>query len=281
MSRLLRALRFFFVTLLSLIAFWGCPIENSLIFHPTLDIKRNPGELGLRFEDVYFLTQDRVRLHGWFIPRRDARTTLIWFHGNAGNISHRLENLKLVHDKIKVHIFIFDYRGYGRSEGQISEQGTYLDGEAAVKYGLQSAGGDFRRIVFFGRSLGAAVAAEMAMRFASAALILETPFASIAEMARTMFPLLSIRWLLRNKFDVVEKVRQIKTPILVLHGDQDEIVPFAQAKMVFNAAREPKIFHTIPGAGHNDTYIVGGEAYFQRLRDFIPPLATTPPWGRK
>lgn len=260
---------------LSLVLLWGCPIENSLIFYPSADVSRNPSELGLSFEDVNFLTRDGVRLHGWFIPHREAHRTLIWFHGNAGNISHRLENIKLLHDKTGVHIFIFDYRGYGRSKGQISEQGAYLDGEAAVKYILERAGGDFHRIILFGRSLGTAVAAEMATRFDTAGLILESPFVSIAEMARVMFPLLPIRWLLKNKFDVLEKIRKIKTPLLVLHGDRDEIIPSAQGKRVFDAAPEPKQFHTILGAGHNDTYIVGGEAYFQRLRDFIQELATT------
>lgn len=275
--RRLRAFLLLFISPWLAILLWGCPIENRLIFHPSPEVNRNPSELGLQFEDVFFRTQDGVRLHGWFIPHPEAHTTLIWFHGNAGNISHRLENIKLLHDLVRVHIFIFDYRGYGRSEGSVDEQGTYADGEAAVKYILQRAGTDSRRIVLFGRSLGAAVAAETALRFDSAGLILESSFASIAEMARAIFPFVPLRWLLRSKYDVLEKVRKIKTPLLVLHGDRDEIIPFAQGKMVFDVAPEPKQFYTIVGAEHNDTYIVGGEAYFQRLRAFIQALPKTRP----
>ncbi|MGH7772451.1 MAG: alpha/beta hydrolase, partial [Candidatus Binatia bacterium] len=196
-----------------------------------------------------------------------------WSHGNAGNISHRLENIKLLHEKVKINIFIFDYRGYGRSEGRASEEGTYKDGEAALKYLRTREDVDPRRIAFFGRSLGAAVAAELATREECLALILETPFASIREMARAAFPFLPIGPLLRTRYDVVEKVKRVKAPLLVLHGDKDEVVPFEQGKKVFEAASPPKEFHAIRGAHHNDTYLVGGDAYFAVLKDFIERAA--------
>jgi fermentation-respiration switch protein FrsA (DUF1100 family) len=225
---------------------------------------------------VFFTTRDGVGLNGWFIPHRDAHTALIWFHGNAGNISHRLENIKLLHDKVKIHIFIFDYRGYGRSEGKASEEATYLDAEAAIEYVRKRLAVDGKRIILFGRSLGAAVAVEMALRFESRVLILETPFASIREMARSVFPLLPIAPLLQTHYDVLDKIRKISTPLLVLHGDRDEIVPFAQGKMVFDAAPEPKKFYTIIGARHNDTYLVGGDPYFAALRDHIEGADSMP-----
>ncbi len=271
------ASRLLFVSALAPVLLGGCPIENRLIFHPSPQVNRDPSDLGLRFDEVFLRTQDGVRLHGWFVPHPEARATLIWFHGNAGNISHRLDNIKLLYERVRVHIFIFDYRGYGRSEGAVSEEGTYLDGEAAVKYVLRRVGGDSRAIVLFGRSLGAAVAAEMATRFDSAGLILESPFASIAEMGRVLFPFFPVQWLVSSKYDVLEKVRSIRAPLLVIHGDRDEIIPFAQGKMVFDAAPEPKTFHTIAGARHNDTYLVGGDAYFQLLRDFIQGLPKTRP----
>ena len=258
---------------LAIFLFWGCPMEERLIFHPSDKIDANPRDLGLAFDDIYFITADGVRLNGWFVPYPEAQTTLLWFHGNAGNISHRLENIKLLHDKVKINVFIFDYRGYGRSEGKVSEEGTYRDGEAALKY-LRARGNiDPKRIVFFGRSLGAAVAAELATREESLALILETPFVSIREMARAALPFIPIGPLLRTRYDVVEKVRRVKTPILVLHGDNDEVVPFEQGKKVFEAAPQPKEFYAIHGAHHNDTYIVGGNAYFTALKEFIDRAA--------
>jgi fermentation-respiration switch protein FrsA (DUF1100 family) len=218
---------------------------------------------------VFFATDDGVRLNGWFVPYPKAEATLIWFHGNAGNISHRVENIKLLHDKVGINVFIFDYRGYGRSEGKVSEEGTYKDGAAAVKYLLSRKDIAPKKIIFFGRSLGAAVAAELATQHECLALILETPFASVAQMARVAFPMLPIASLLRTRYDTVEKVRRIKSPLLVIHGDQDEVVPYSQGKEVFAAAPEPKDFYTIRGARHNDTYLVGGDPYFAALKDFI------------
>jgi fermentation-respiration switch protein FrsA (DUF1100 family) len=265
MSHYLRSLFFVVLSLLSA----ACRIEDQFIFHPSAAIEQTPGRVGLDFEDVFFATRDGLRLNGWFIPHRQARSTLVWFHGNAGNISHRVENIKLLHDKVKINIFIFDYRGYGRSEGSASEEGTYLDGEAALALIQKRLGMEPKKIVFFGRSMGAAVAVEMANRFDSQALILESPFLSIRAMAREVFPFLPIGFLLRTQYDIGHKIQKIKTPLLVLHGDQDEVVPFAQAKMVFDAAPEPKKFFTIAGARHNDTYLVGGEPYFEQLKAFI------------
>ncbi|MGH7836147.1 MAG: alpha/beta hydrolase, partial [Candidatus Binatia bacterium] len=221
---------------------------------------------------VYFTTTDSVRLNGWFIPHPRAKATLLWFHGNAGNVGHRVENIKLLHDQVGINIFIFDYRGYGRSNGKVSEAGTYTDGAAALSYLRSRKDVDPDSILFFGRSLGAAVAAEVATRGRCQGLILETPFSSIRDMARAAFPLLPIAGLLRTKYDTVEKVKNINCPLLVLHGDRDEIVPFSQGRKVFEAAPEPKEFYAISGAHHNDTYIVGGRAYFAALKRFIESL---------
>lgn len=255
--------------LLSTLLFSGCPLEEKFIFYPLAAIDETPRNVGLAFDDISFSTADGVQLNGWFVPTPGAQTTLLWFHGNAGNISHRLENIRLLHDRVEINTFIFDYRGYGRSQGQPSEEGTYRDGEAALRYLRSRKDVDPKRIVFFGRSLGAAVAAELATREDALALILETPFASIREMARVAFPFLPIGPLLRTRYDTVEKVKRVKGPLLVVHGDRDEIVPFAQGQKVFDAAPQPKEFYAIRGAHHNDTYIVGGPAYFAALKDFI------------
>jgi fermentation-respiration switch protein FrsA (DUF1100 family) len=247
----------------------GCRFEDRFIFYPYRAIEQTPAHARLAFEDVLFSTEDGVNLNGWFVPYPQAQTTLLWFHGNAGNISHRVQNIKFVHDKVGINVFIFDYRGYGRSQGTVSEEGTYKDGAAALRYLLARKDVDPKRIIFFGRSLGAAVAAELALHYDCRALILETPFASIAKMARATFPLLPIASLLRTRYDTVEKVRRIKVPLLVIHGDEDDIVPYDHGKEVFAAAPEPKEFYTIRGARHNDTYIVGGDAYFKALKNFI------------
>ena len=262
---------------LSMLLSWGCPMEEKFIFFPDSTVDVTPKDAGLAFEDVFFTTSDGVRLNGWFMPYAGSRITLLWFHGNAGNISHRLENIKLLHNKVQINVFIFDYRGYGRSEGRVSEEGTYRDGEAALKYLRNREEIDPRRIVFFGRSLGAAVAADLATREECLALILETPFVSIREMAKAAFPFFPIGPLLRTRYDVAEKIKKAKAPILVLHGDKDEVVPFEQGKRVFETASQPKEFYAIRGAHHNDTYIVGGDAYFAALKDFIDRAAARLP----
>lgn len=252
----------------------ACGIENRMIFHPTTSLERTPADVGLHFENIVFTSRDSVRLHGWLVPHREAHSTLVWFHGNAGNISHRVENIKLLHDLVRVNVFIFDYRGYGQSEGRPSEEGTYLDGEAALELIGNKLGDKNRKnIILFGRSLGAAIATEMATRFDSQALILESPFVSIAEMARTIMSFLPIGPFLQTKYEVKKKIKKTKIPLLVLHGERDEIVPIEQGKKVFDAAPEPKKFFTIAGAGHNDTYIVGGENYFRQLKEFIDKTA--------
>lgn len=252
---------------------WGCQMEKSLIFYPTSDIDRTPKELGLPYEDITFTTEDGVRLNGWFIPSPEGVLTLLWFHGNAGNISHRLDNIRLLHEKVKIHIFIWDYRGYGRSEGSVSEKGTYKDATAALKYLRSRKDLDPKKFVFYGRSLGAAVAVDLAVRDEPLALIIETAFTSIREMAKLAFPFLPIGPFLRTRYDTLEKIRQVRGPLLILHGDQDDIVPYAQGKRIFDAAPEPKEFYTIRGARHNDTFIVGGDPYFAALKDFIERAA--------
>ncbi|MBI4529338.1 MAG: alpha/beta hydrolase [Deltaproteobacteria bacterium] len=244
-------------------------MEKSFIFFPSPNLERSPADAGLAFEDLFFTAADGVRLNGWFIPHPGAAATVVWFHGNAGNIAHRVENIGLLHRQVGVHIFIFDYRGYGRSHGEVSEQGTYRDGEGALEYLRSRKDVDPKKIVFFGRSLGAAVAAEMAIRRGCMALILETPFASIREMARVAFPFFPVGPFLKTRYAVLDKIKEVRAPLLVVHGDRDEIVPLAQARKVFAAAPEPKEFYTIRGARHNDTHIVGGEGYFAALRDFI------------
>ncbi len=256
----------------------GCgAIEEFFIFHPGRTVHGTPSALGLRFEDVRFPAADGTELHGWFVPAREgaASATLVWFHGNAGNISDRLENLKIFHDSLEVHIFLFDYRGFGNSDGKISEKGTYQDAEGAWTYLQSRSDVDPKKMVFFGRSLGASVAVELALRYPPAGLILESPFLSVPAMARSIIPL-PLGRLFKTRYDSLAKIPQVRVPLLVLHGDQDTIVPLSQGKALFKAANEPKSFYLIAGADHNDTYLVGGAPYLKALAEFLKEIARGP-----
>jgi len=188
--------------------------------------------------------------------------------GNAGNISYRLDNLRLLHHRLSLNIFIFDYRGYGRSQGRPSEEGTYLDAEAALTYLRSRRDIDPEAIIFFGRSLGSAIAVNLATKHKCLGLILESPPTSLVGMMKRLFPSLPPEEL-PIKYDSLSKIKRISVPLLILHGDCDEVVPFFMGRKLYEAANEPKQFYTIENAGHNDTYMVGGEEYFQAIENFI------------
>jgi hypothetical protein len=256
----------------------GCEdgVERYFLYFPTQRLDATPASAGLAYEDVWFEAADGVRLHGWFVPAKTPRATLLWLHGNAGNISHRVHNLLQFHDLLGVQVFLFDYRGYGQSEGKPSEAGLLKDAEAAWRILQARPDVDGRAIVLFGRSIGAAVAAELATRVEPAALVLESPFTTLLDMGRHHYWFLPVRWLVRSRYDTLAAVRRARGPVLILHGDADEIVPFRMGEEVFAAAPEPKAFHRIVGASHNDTYLVGGQAYWQAFRAFLATALPAP-----
>lgn len=246
-------------------------LERTFIYFPEPGQGANPGDLGLPYEEVWLTASDGVRLHGWLVPgRREA--ALLWLHGNAGNIENRLENLRQMHERLGVTVLLFDYRGYGRSSGSPSEQGLYRDAEAALRYleGRDDVNAD--RIVYFGRSLGAAVAVELATRRAPSGLILESAFPSLMFMARAHYPYVPtaiVRAVIGEEYDSASKVGSLHVPLLLIHGEQDEIAPLEGGKRLYEAAKEPKELFTLPDAGHNDTYITGGQRYFDALERFL------------
>ena len=246
-------------------------IDRRFIFFPERELLETPTQWGLSFDDIHFSASDGVRLHGWFVPG-EGEVTWLWFHGNGGNISHRLEDLTLLHTHLGVKIFLFDYRGYGRSEGRASERGTYRDARGALDYVLSRQDICPRKIVYFGRSLGAAVAVWLATQHQPSGLILESPFASVKDMAKIAFPHLPLYLLVHNKYDSLSRIGKLSCPLLILHGDEDQIVPISQGRKLYDAARGPKSFYVIPGAAHNNTYIIGQEPYFRTLADFITSL---------
>ncbi|HEY2942777.1 MAG TPA: alpha/beta hydrolase [Vicinamibacteria bacterium] len=267
-----RMLIFFAVLILGLLL---VPVlfEKRLIYFPFRDLEVTPKELGLRYEEARLVAEDGVTLHGWFLPVEGSRFTVLVCHGNAGNISHRLDRALLMHAKLKTDVFLFDYRGYGLSEGAPDEQGTYRDARAAHRYLSTARGVVPGSLIIFGESLGAAVALQLALEVPARALVLEAPFTSIADMAGSVLPFLPVGRLLRTRYDNLAKIGGLRMPLLVLHGDRDTTVPFAQGRRLFEAAPEPKQFFPIPGAGHNDTYFIGGDAYWQAWSEFLEELA--------
>jgi hypothetical protein len=241
--------------------------EKGIIFFPDPYLVGTPADYGMEFEEVWFAAEDGVRLHGWWVPRPGA-PVLLWFHGNAGNISHRLENLRLLHDLAEVQVFIFDYREYGKSEGRISREGTFKDAAAAYRYVRESRQVPGGELVLFGRSLGTALATDLAVRLPCRSLIIESAFTNSSDMARLYAPFL-FDWRPRVPYENLGKIATLPVPLLIVHGSHDEIIPVEMARRLYAAAREPKELYIIPGAHHNDTYLVGGKAYFEKLRTFI------------
>ena len=246
--------------------------DRFLAFFPTKEITNTPDDLGMSFEEVYFPAADGTQLHGWFIPGR-GDDTIVWFHGNAGNISNRVYNIMLMNAHLGANLFIFDYRGYGLSEGRPSERGVYSDGEGALEYLRSRDDIDHDRLVLFGRSLGGCVVAELAMQHRAKAVIIESSFTSVDAMSRHTRPVLSrfipTRLLVRSRFDSISKMPHIHSPLMIVHGDKDITVPIHMGRELFDAANEPKRFYEIKGATHDDTHMVGGKPYFTALREFI------------
>lgn len=223
---------------------------------------------GLPLEEVWFRAKDGTRLFGWFLQAPGgSQPVLLWAHGNAGNIIHRLEPLADLHRR-GLSVFLFDYRGYGRSDGTPSEEGLYLDALAAYDHLLNERKIPPARIIAYGTSLGAAVAGELARQRPVAGLILEAPFPSVEAVARSAFRGLPAHLFVQARFELARRLREVRVPVLVLHGEQDSMIPFKLGRAVFDAANEPKQFVAIPGADHNDLHLVGGETYHQALLQF-------------
>jgi hypothetical protein len=244
-------------------------LERGMIFFPARYPAGiwDPARLGVEVEDVWFRSADGLSLHAWWFAAADQRPVVLWAHGNGGNLTGRAPDAQALADA-GVSVLVFDYRGYGRSEGAPSEAGIYLDAEAAYAYLTRERNIDPLRIVLMGRSIGAAPAARLATRVPHAGLILVSPPPSAKRMARAMFGGLPVDLLGTSRFPVVEWVAQRRTPLLVVHGERDEVIPFAYGREVYEAAAPPKSFVALPGAGHNDISAVAGSRYINALVAF-------------
>ncbi len=246
----------------------GC--ENKIIYHPDKfpvgqwDTSRIP----LPIQEVWFVAEDGVKLHGWYVPHEEAEASFLFYHGNAGNLSHRTENVFFLHH-LKLNVFIFDYRGYGKSEGDPDEPGIRLDSQAAYDTLMAQPGVSSRSLILFGRSLGGAFAAYIASQNPVAGLILESTFTNAKDMADKMFPILPVGWFLSSELDALGHVAHLSVPKLFLHGTADTIIPYTLGRRLYQGAAEPKEFYDITGAGHNNTIHVGGSDYFDKIKEFI------------
>lgn len=244
-------------------------LDQFFVFHPDPWQDRDwRAQSGLPLEDVWFQAADGAKLFGWYVENPATSAVILWCHGNAGNVINRLDNLRELY-RLGLSVFLFDYRGYGRSQGRPSEEGLYLDAIGAYDYLTRTRMIRPERIVIFGRSLGAAVAAEVASRKPAAGLILESPFPSIEAVGKFHYGGLPVHWLLGSDFRLIDRLPELSLPKLILHGDRDDIIPLELGRQVFEKALPPKSFYVIEGADHNNTYQVGGASYFRQWVEFV------------
>lgn len=242
-------------------------LEQKSLYHPRQEIPETPANLGIAYEETNFKTADGKLLNGWFVPAKDAKATVLYCHGNAGNIYHRLHKVKFFYE-MGVNFFIFDYRGYGKSTGKPSEKGLYKDAQAAYDYIVFRGDVDKNKIVVYGKSLGGSVAADLCLYRKVSALILEGSFASVALRAQQLYPFLPMKLLITQKYDAISKVKDIHIPKLIVHGRQDEVISFRHGEILFKNAAGPKQFLPFEG-GHNDDVYVTSVAYKENLQKFL------------
>ena len=241
--------------------------QSHLLYFPRREIVGTPALLGLAFTDEEFRTSDGVRLHGWFVPADSATATMLFFHGNGGNISYLLETVSTAH-RLGLNMFVFDYRGYGRSEGSASEEGTYRDAMAAwdvLTTGKKIPSGT---IFLGGRSLGGAVATWLATQTHPAGLIVESSFTSVPDIAADAYPFFPVRLLSRFRYPAADNIRKVVCPVLVVHSAEDEIIPYEHGRRLFEAANEPKEFLEITG-GHNEGFVLDETRYREGIGRFV------------
>jgi len=245
--------------------------QDKMVFYPTDDFSVLPEQFDLHYENILIEIDDTTTIHGWYFPQKeshDAKAVLLC-HGNAGNISHRLETAKYLHE-LGVAVFMFDYRGYGKSTGSPTEEGVYNDAENCFDWLLQTKQFKAEDIFIFGRSLGGAVAIELAKRVQSGGLIVESSFTSSGDLGAKLFPFFPIKTLIRYSFNSVATISEIKVQKLITHSPEDELIPYAMGQSLFKAAAEPKKFVDLSG-GHNSRTYFDDPAYKNALLELFFP----------
>lgn len=247
------------------------PLIDALVFQPTPGRSLDPRAYGIEAQDVWLEPEPGLRVHAYWVPSDGATRAILFLHGNAGDASMRLPNAAAL-AQLGSHVLVLDYRGFGLSEGSPSESGVYRDAEAALAHLVEVRGIAEQRVILFGRSLGAAVAVELARGRRLGGVILEAAFTSISDVARGLLGPVGA-WLARGRFASDAKIAELRTPLLMFHGDRDATVDIALGRRLFEIAPEPKEFQALAGAGHNDTVQVGGRVYLERIRSFSDRVA--------
>ncbi|MFH1768224.1 MAG: alpha/beta hydrolase [Candidatus Omnitrophota bacterium] len=244
-------------------------IESKSIFFPSQEIENTPSIFGLKYEDIFIPAPDGIKLNAWFIPSEGSKYTLLFFHGNAGNISTRLDKIQIL-NSINTNVFIVDYRGYGLSEGKSNEKNAYTDAEIAYDYLINERKLQPSNIIVYGESLGGAMAVDLAAKKKIKGIILEGTFSSGTDMGRVIYPFIP-RFLFSKILDSIGKIRQIDVPKLVIHSQEDEVVPFKLGKKLFDSADPPKQFVKIHG-GHNSAFLDSQDIYVSAIAAFLKSL---------
>jgi len=250
-------------------------MQPKFVYDPIGEIPYTPAELGLDFEEVVFRTGDRLHLHGWFVPAQGAEFTVLYCHGNGGNRVYFLDTVNFLNG-LGLNCFIFDYRGYGGSQGKPSEQGTYLDVRAAYRWLTKKKGINPQRVIIFGWSLGGSVAAYLAGKVRAASLVIEGAFTSYADIGSKYYPYMPVRWFARFRYPTINYVRKVACPVMVIHSRDDETVPFEFGLSLYDAANEPKEFVELRG-GHNDAFLISSETYKKAWTKWLQSLKEASP----
>ena len=254
-----------------LIVIWT--MQRRFIYFPTSDVP-TPGEIGLTdVEQVTFATVDGLRLSGWFFAASGAspRATVLVFNGNAGNRANR-GPLAAALQRHGFQVLLVDYRGYGGNPGTPSESGLASDARAARAYLAHRPDVDLSRVAYFGESLGTAVAVDLAVEHPPTALVLRSPFTSMGDLGQHHYPFLPVRLLLRDRFAVIDHIRRIQVPLLVIVGGRDRIVPIDDSRRLYEAAEIPKTLLVLPDADHNDYELLAGDKMIEAIARFLQPL---------
>lgn len=245
--------------------------QSRFVYFPSDELVITPSDLGMDYRDVWIESANGAMMHAWIVPAVDSRGVVLYCHGNGGNVSYTTDLIGVFH-QLGFSTLVFDYQGYGRSEGSPSEGNTRADAAAAWRYLVEDEGIPPHRIIAFGRSLGGAVASRLAVDHTPAVLVLDSAFTSLPDMARHLYPIMPVRWLARFEYATVDYVRQVNCPVIVIHSEDDRLVPISHGREIFRAAGEPKRFITTRG-GHNAVVEATGSLYARELEKALQELS--------
>jgi hypothetical protein len=254
-----------------LLLLYGCATATRFIFSPGTTLADPPAPVGFHYQTIWFEATDKTKLHGWLVPGDPAAPMVLFFHGNAANITHRAPNIAYLH-KLGLNVFIFDYRGFGKSNGTpLREEDLYKDARGALLF-LKGIDWNGKRLIYYGRSMGATVALQMALEQPPAGIILECPFTSLPDIATLTNPIsygLFGKLFIKDHFNNEKKIKAVSTPLLIFHGKKDQITPFEMSIRLYSLGNQPKSLFLVENAGHSDCYVMGGEGYRNSWKSFL------------